>query len=1012
MANSYLIFKNLNHPMSFFQNSVLKKYLESQNNEAITGGFAKFSSYFHNVEIQKNIRDAKEEQFQEGFLRELFVSILGYSLNPSPNYNLTTEFKNERGAKKADGAIVLYGKALGVIELKGMDTKDLDSINVQAFNYKNNHTNCLYVITSNFQKLRFFINNSVEHIEFNLFNLTLNDFKLMWVCLMADNLLQGLPLKIKEESLEEEKKITKQLYKDYSTFRSALWNNMVQNNTEWDRLILFQKTQKLLDRFLFIFFAEDSLLLPPNSTHRIINRWKILQEEDASKPLYEIFKQYFDYINKGRKGKVENDDIFAYNGGLFSNDEILDSIKLDDDILHSHVVKLADYDFQSDIDVNILGHIFENSLTEIESITADLEERTIENDTSKKKKDGVFYTPKYITKFIVDNSIGQLCHEKRLEFNIIDEEYAKGRKNRKKEIIKRLDDQLQLYRSWLLNITICDPACGSGAFLNQALEFLIDEHAYIDELKAQLFGSSIIFQDVSNHILENNLFGVDINSEGIDIAKLSLWLRTAQRGRKLTTLNSNIKCGNSLIDDEKIAGIKAFNWKTEFPDIFENGGFDVVIGNPPYVPTEYISNLDKVYLEETFISAYGRINLYPIFYERGINLLKPNGILAYITPYTLMKNQYFKAARKFILENTSINYLVDFRGNVVFEDAAVDSIILILRKKVLPQSRFRFINNINNFQTQQYELKEKLQDNILKTEDLSFILSDSEKLIDKVSKNCLPVSKIIDFNQGIITGGNAKFITDTKGPLTKKLLTGGDFNRYSIEPPNTFIIYDTAKLHRPRKTSIFEAEQKILLRQTGSFPICMIDTEKYYTLDTVHNGLIIDSNYDAKYLLAILNSRLFRFLYENLIDETGKVFAQVKIIYIDPLPIKIAKPSVQNQFIEKVDYIIQATNDYKKCLSNFGAFVKDKYNLQSLSSKLRNWPTLTFAEFLKELKLCKITLSLAEESAWLTHFNEQKKQFADLKKLAENLDKDIDNLVYNLYGLTENEINSIKIGAQ
>jgi len=946
--------------MGFYQNSVLKKYLESQNNDAINEAFIRFSVYFNNPEIQKNIRDSKEEQSQEGFLRELFVNVLGYTLNPSANYNLTTEFKNERGAKKADGAIVSDAKALAVIELKGMDTKDLDSINLQAFNYKNNHTNCVYVVTSNFQKLRFFINNSVEHLEFNLFNLGLNEFKLMWVCLMPDNLLRGLPLKIKDESLEKEKKITKQLYKDYSTFRTALWNNMVKNNSNWDKLILFQKTQKLLDRFLFIFFAEDSQLLPPNSTYRIINRWKILHEEDAHKPLYEIFKQYFDYINKGRKGKVENDDIFAYNGGLFINDEILDSIKLDDDILHFHVVKLAAYDFQSEIDVNILGHIFENSLSEIESITADIEERIVEKDATKKKKDGVFYTPKYITKFIVDNSVGKLCHEKRQEHNIIDEEYAKGRKNRKKEIIKRLDDQLQLYRSWLLNITICDPACGSGAFLNQALEFLIDEHSYIDELKAQLFGSSIIFQDVSNHILENNLFGVDINSEGIDIAKLSLWLRTAQRGRKLTTLNSNIKCGNSLIDDETVAGSKAFNWKNEFPEIFESGGFDAIIGNPPYVPTEFLSDIDKTYLEETFISAFGRINLYPIFYERGISLLKSDGILAYITPYTIMKNQYFMAARKFILDNTSIDYLVDFKGHTVFEDAAVDSIILILRKKQRTQNKFQFINNIDSFQTQQYEVKEKFQDNILKSQDLSFVVSESERFIEKISKNCLPVSKIIDFNQGIITGGNNKFITNIKGTLTKKLLTGSDFNRYSIEPPNAYIIYDKEKLHRPRKTSIFEVDQKILLRQTGSFPICMIDTEMYYTLDTIHNGLIIDANYDAKYLLAILNSKLFRFLYENSIDEIGKVFAQVKIIYINPLPIKIAKSNVQHLFTEKVDLIIQGTKDYKTCQSNFANFVKSKYNIESLTSKLNNWQSLTFADFLKELKICKVALSLAD----------------------------------------------------
>lgn len=554
--------------MAFFQNSVLNKHLNGQDAKLLKAAHQKFITYFHNPTIQKNIKGAKEEQFQEGFLRELFVNILGYTLNPQPNFNLTTELKNEKGAKKADGAILQGGKALGVIELKGTDTKDLDKINVQAFNYKNNQTGCVYVITSNFEKLRFFIHHSVEHLEFNLFTLTEIEFQLLYLCLSADNLLSGVPLKIKEESLLEEEKITKQLYKDYSAFRNDLWQNMLANNAKGDKLLLFKKTQKLLDRYLFIFFAEDSGLLPPNSISRIVNRWKILKQEDAYKPLYDIFKQYFGYIDTGRKGQKTVDDIFAYNGGLFQPDEVLDAIVLDDDMLHPHVMKLTNYDFQSDIDVNILGHIFENSLSEIENITAQLKGHEIDKSKTKRKKDGVFYTPKYITKYIVDNTVGKLCNEKKAELEIIDEEYAKGRRNRKKDTIKKLDENLQAYRNWLLNISICDPACGSGAFLNQALEFLMEEHAYIDELKAHLFGASIVFQDVSNHILEKNIFGVDINDESVDIAKLSLWLRTAQRGRKLTTLNNNIKCGNSLIDDPAIAGEKAFNWQKEFPTVF------------------------------------------------------------------------------------------------------------------------------------------------------------------------------------------------------------------------------------------------------------------------------------------------------------------------------------------------------------------------------------------------------------------------------------------------------------
>ena len=562
--------------MAFFQNSVLNKHLKVLDKEVVNAAYTKFKEYFHNPEIQQNIRDAKEEQFQEGFLRELFVKILGYTINPQPNYNLTTELKNEKGAKKADGAILQDGKALAVIELKGTDTKDLDKINTQAFNYKNNQSGCIYVITSNFEKLRFFIHNAVDHVEFNLFTLTEQEFELLWLCLRVDNLLDNVPLKVKEESLLADENITRQLYKDYSTFKTELWQNMVKNHPGNDQLLLYKKTQKLLDRFLFIFFAEDSGLLPPNSISRIVDRWKILQEEDAYKPLYEIFKQYFGYINTGRKGKTSQDDIFAYNGGLFFPDLMLDNIVIDDDLLHKHVMKLTAYYFQSEIDVNILGHIFENSLNEIENVIARLEGREVDKSKTKRKKEGVYYTPRYITKYIVDNTVGKLCEEKKAELGVVDEEYAKGRRNRKKETIKKLDTSLKAYREWLLNITVCDPACGSGAFLNQALEFLMREHNYIDELNSQLFSKkdsrttqkAFGVLDVANHILEKNLYGVDINEESIDIAKLSLWLRTAQRGRKLTTLNNNLKCGNSLIDDPAVAGEKAFNWNQEFPDIF------------------------------------------------------------------------------------------------------------------------------------------------------------------------------------------------------------------------------------------------------------------------------------------------------------------------------------------------------------------------------------------------------------------------------------------------------------
>ena len=554
--------------MPLFQNSVVAKYLKKQDKTHLTKQWNDFKNHFHNPTIQENIRNSKEEQYQEGFLRDLFVKILGYSLNPDTNFNLTTEYKNVKDSKKADGAILVDDKVKAVIELKGTNTTDLGKIETQAFGYKNNQPDCVYVITSNFEKIRFYIDNAIEHIEFNLFTLTEADFDLLYLCLAFENISKNIAKKIKDESVSEEDVITKKLYKDYSLFKRELHQNLVQLNPEFNPLDLFKKSQKLLDRFLFLFFGEDRHLLPPNSVRLILAQWKQLQELDEYTPLYDRFKKYFGYLNTGYKGKQY--DVYAYNGGLFKPDAILDSIKIDDDLLYTHTLKLSEYDFASEVDVNILGHIFENSLNELDEIKAQLEGTDIDKTKTKRKKDGVFYTPKYITKYIVENTIGKLCEEKKVALVINDEDYFATKehaplpKKKKQELLEKLDT----YRKWLLQLTICDPACGSGAFLNQALDFLIEEHQYIDELQAKLFGDALVLTDMENSILENNLFGVDLNEESVEIAKLSLWLRTAQPNRKLNDLSGNIKCGNSLIDDPEVAGDKAFNWQQAFPQVF------------------------------------------------------------------------------------------------------------------------------------------------------------------------------------------------------------------------------------------------------------------------------------------------------------------------------------------------------------------------------------------------------------------------------------------------------------
>ena len=264
---------------------------------------------------------------------------------------------------------------------------------------------------------------------------------------------------------------------------ALFFENIVKNNPEVDKLILFKKSQKFLDRILFILFAEDKNLIPTNAIPRIVESWA-LADDLHYKPLYELFKTFFIHLNVGYVYK-SGYEIPAYGGGLFMPDEVLDNLKVDDEILKDDLLVLSKYDFNTDVDVNILGHIFEHSLSEIEETEAKLKGEQVDKSKGKRKKDGVFYTPKYITKYIVDNTVGKLCNEKKSvleldqDFDIVEYQKSNGGVNKKGE---KLFHNLESYKKWLLELKIVDPACGSGAFLNEALSFLIKEHKDIDDL--------------------------------------------------------------------------------------------------------------------------------------------------------------------------------------------------------------------------------------------------------------------------------------------------------------------------------------------------------------------------------------------------------------------------------------------------------------------------------------------------------------------------------------------------
>ncbi len=1095
--------------MPLFQNSVLNKYLKQQDKEAVAKAFKKFVKYFHNPNIQENIRSSKEEEYQGIFLTELFSNILGYTMKPNANYNLVAEYKNEKNSRKADGAILKDNQALGVIELKGTNTKDLEKVRQQAFDYKANQTGCVYVITSNFEKIRFYINNAVDFEEFDLFSLNQQGFELLYLCLAKENILSNIPLKIKESSVQEEEVITKKFYKDYSTFKRELFRDLVKLNmknevfraeiegTESDRATknikqtLFKKSQKLIDRFLFIFFAEDRGLLPPNSTVKILDQWNKLKELDEQVPLYNRYKKYFNYLDTGRKGTDKRSEIFAYNGGLFKPDSVLDSLLISDELLYNHTKGLQSYDFESQVDVNILGHIFENSLNEIESVNAEIEGTNFDKQKTKRKKDGVFYTPKYITKYIVDNTVGKLCEEKKVALGIVESEYHP---KRKKETKKKWLAILEKYREWLLELTILDPACGSGAFLNQALDFLIKEHQYIDELQTKLLGGGFVFPNIETTVLENNIFGVDINEESVEIAKLSLWLRTAQPRRKLNDLSSNIKCGNSLIDSKSVAGDKAFKWEKEYPNVFKEknkrafhvttathdsrtsqrmidykvrerrdngtrpkaegiwleadaelliaetvanivkedelnvmafnicgdhmhlllvceeeelskivgkikgktarvynqnkgidplvskaeaksvslwtqkfgrkvitddrqlentlayiqnnrekhglgvvkglkplvdrmccsythafrseitGGFDVVIGNPPYVQLQKMKEVSEQIKKLDYKTYESTGDLYCLFYEKGNEVLKFNGVLGFITSNKWMRANYGKSLRKYLYENTSPYKLLDL-GAGIFESAVVDSNIIMFSKTKtddfsVPSIDISNEKNVNDFSMYESSFVDIVP---LNDEVWTIVGKVGQTIKTKIEeKGITLVDWDIEIKYGIKTGLNDAFIIDESKKkeliiedsksieILEPLVRGRDVNRYSIDYKNLYLInthngykenssisienYPAIKKHLDQfepqlskrgdkgKTAYnlrncayiddFRRD-KIIWKEMSATTSFVLDKKGYFTNDTI--TFIVGE--DLEYLLTLLNSKLFFICIQNTILE-------------------------------------------------------------------------------------------------------------------------------------------------
>jgi hypothetical protein len=663
--------------------------------------------------------------------------------------------------------------------------------------------------------------------------------------------------------------------------------------------------------------------------------------------------------------------------------------------------KLSDFDFESEISVNILGHIFEQSLTDLEEMNASINDTEFDKKKSKRKKDGVFYTPEYITRYIVENTLGKLCTDKKEELKIESETVVLNpRKLTKQE--QSYKETLIAYREWLTHLKILDPACGSGAFLNQALEFLIREHTLIRDLLLP-YEDLMIGYEIEKSILEHNLYGVDINEDAVEIAKLSLWLRTAHKGRELTSLNDKIVCANSLL---------------AMP--FEENSFDVVIGNPPYVALNKIKDVD--YSRAGFEVFEKTGDLLALFIEKGLRLTADGKYFSFIVSNSWLKTKYGEPLKKFLEKNGQTEVL-NFVGTQLFEDATVESCIVnaIRHSPVIPchdtestnsqwiPNQVRYdesitITNIRNFTTQNASVETLIEAIENSAGD------DGESLLMRKIENIGKPLKEWDIliYRGITTGYNEAFVIDTmtKNELVAKdsksieiikpVLRGRDVQKYETNWAEqwTIGIFPSLKISidnypaikeylesfakrldqsgekgSRKKTSNqwFETQDKIgywqdfekpkiIWGEMADKPKFAFDDNNYY----MNNTLFMMTGENIKYLLAFLNSKLSKWYFERISTTTGVGTTRWLIYKVELLPIAIADD--ETPFINLVDEILEIKpkiKEYKALLEeaikndNFDREIKLKKEIEAFEAFAEKGRKRTDkGEFWWELRAC------------------------------------------------------------
>ena len=1021
-----------------------------------------------------------EVQLHGEFLGDIFRDLLGYGTitqTQGKTWELYAEASITDKGGRADAALGLFsavkgskgnvrleGRIVAPIELKGAKTnldekqgKNPSPID-QGWSYANHTPNCRWVIVSNYREIRLY-STSKSTGYYQLF--TLEDladfytFKQFYFLFCRQNFLphaiasESRIDSLLKESEQQEEEITEELYSKYDSVRDDLigyFRRDVKARLDIQHLSiddsqLVEKAQLVIDRILFIAFCEDRGLLPK---HTLSNAYAY-SDPYFPRPVWDNYKRIFEWINVGN----EQQAIHGYNGGLFRHDDLLDrSLRVPNETCRK-LKELADFDFDVDVSVDVLGRIFEQSITDLERIKSEGEGKEYtdkERKQGKRKIQGIYYTPPQITQYIIDISLGEYLERHRLQF--FSELSASTEDNTSDRI-----GTWEVYRDWLRGLRVVDPACGSGAFLIAAFNRLFRAYEEVNRELAILKGEAYqADRELDKTILNANLYGVDLSQESVEITKLSLWLQTAQRGKTLIDLNENIKVGNSLIDDGSLCD-RPFNWQEAFPEVFAAGGFDVVLGNPPYVRQELLSPI-KPYLQSHYQSYDGVADLYTYFYEKGVQILKPQGLLCYIVTNKWLRSGYGEALRRFFTQNSIFEKIIDFGHAPIFRDADVFPCIVSLRKDLgsdeqvqicaVPKEECKNPNlsnyvNQNAFPVIWSRFSEKAW---------SLEPPEVEMLMQKIKQIGIPLKDFAGVKpyRGITTGFNDAFWinedtrnnlikTDPKSSeLIKPFLRGQDIKRWVPKWENMWIIfpcrdididsYPAIKTHLESYRSKLEARSgKQLWWKYQAFPAFykLFDSPKiiYQVIQFYPQYAFDDSGmYENDktyflptgdlYLLGCLNSSVMWWYAWRFFGHMKDEALNPANFLMETLPIAQPTPTIRAEVEEIVSRLIEITKTNQTNSREVCKWIQSTHNIPKLGQKLENFSSFSKVAFIEAIRQRKPKTSGDLSPKGLKAVEEVYQEYAIPMQIdraeATRLEHRLSDLVNQAYQLTPEEI--------